>query len=751
MALHGSTNGGWVIPPMLGYTTAMPTPRRADSLLLVWTLAVAALAFVPAVVGISPNIYWDVDPRSDAGAAATMVIGPAGHAWWAVLCALVAAGALATHRAAGGAFDRLSVALIGIGMAFAALHMPAHINNLLRGIEWIGASSLALAAVHLAQHDRPRRLLLAALVAMLLPLAVDSAMFIFHEHPMTVKHFYANEEQFLKSRGWTRGSASHELYIRRLESPDAVGAYGLSNVFGSIIGAMTLLAAALAVPHARQRKWRLAALFAAPAAAGVFTLMLTHSKGAAAAVLGCAALLALAHLRRQWLPAAAMALMIAAFAAVFVRGAMGPPDTHEGERSILFRYHYFQGAARAYAEVPAMEKLTGIGPRGFQAAYHHTKNPLNPEDVDSTHNVFVDYLAMLGLGGLAWSALLVWWLWRSARHAVRAEDDPPSDESVSLLAIDDRDVLRVLALAAIVFGVRLVIERASLTAESFAAQAVGAIAFVAVAAMSMASSLIAQRAAAVGAAVMAAMVLTHAQIEMTFFRDGSAAMVWLMMGVAAAPPRHDEQQALRKPAKSALALPAAVAALAVALALLCALPISRHQTRLAAAAQALRDRDPKTAYEQLGEAAAILPGDPDPRIWQIKLLLETAYGLRARGDLDQARPLLTEALEKVDLVANNLHRARLEMRINSLLAGWFDDADAMPRAIAASKRVVERNPYSLEDHLDLAELQWQTGDHAAAKRTYDRVLTLSDQLYLDPAKQLTDAQRDMVERRMDTP
>ena len=65
---------------------------------LLWasTVALTGVVLLRCVVGISPDLYWDIDPRSP-GAEATTFLGPAGAIWLDTLTLVLAGVALAAH------------------------------------------------------------------------------------------------------------------------------------------------------------------------------------------------------------------------------------------------------------------------------------------------------------------------------------------------------------------------------------------------------------------------------------------------------------------------------------------------------------------------------------------------------------------------------------------------------------------------------------------------------------------------------
>src|SRR5690606_35332276 len=152
-------------------------------------------------------------------------------------------------------------------------------------------------------------------------------------------------------------------------------------------------------------KWAVVVI-GAGAAAGLGALGLTYSKGGLEAlglgvvVVGAQVWMHRRGSRRQaraagWLMPGAVAAPIVA---VVVRGLIGE---RLGERSLLFRWFYWQGASRIATDHP----VAGVGPAGFQEAYLSARPPLSVEEVTSPHGLPFDWWATLGLFGLAWVGL----------------------------------------------------------------------------------------------------------------------------------------------------------------------------------------------------------------------------------------------------------------------------------------------------------------------------------------------------------
>ena len=728
------------------------------------TLAVLALVLVRCVVVCSPEVHWDVNPRNESGSVVSTMLGPAPALWLDVLSVAVAAAALAAHGAVGGRISRLSVALVLLGIGACAYHGGEHAEDLRRGAAWIAAAALALAGFHLAQHERPRRYIVAALVAMLVPMLLQAVVYIYFEFPATVEHFRQNEREIVDGRGWTFGSAQHELFKRRLLSVDAMGAFGLSNVFGSVAGAITLLAIGVAAGGARARIWRQTLLAGAAAAAGVVTVWMTHSKGAAAVLVACIALLVLTlwlptrPARRHLLPIAAVLLILLAIGAVLVRGAAGPPETYQGERSVFFRYQYWQGAVSAISDQPLGDAALGVGIKGFQQAYQVYKNPLNPEVVTSAHNVFVDNIVMLGLGGLAWSVLLLWWLWRSGIAAATACTARPSedqqlrrrdDDRAGLLEVGGTDMLFGVVLAAAVFGTELAVSGvALLMPASFVGWSFGAIGFIACFVLFATPGWVRPGAATAGLFAAAAMLLIHNQIEMTFFHESAVVVAFFIVAVAAASVPGGGKY-MRPASVMPWIAPLLLLVVTLGLTFWWAIPLARQQLTVAAAADALRDHRDSDAVELLGEASQLISTDPRPYVQHARLLIESAH--RNGRTPGEAEPIIEQIESTLDAAAGaqlrDLSLLRLRAQLHEYKAQMLNLPGELDKATAAWEQVLAANPYGLQDHVATADMYWRMGRPDDAKRLYQRCLLLDEQAYLDPGKQLNDKDRQRVRTR----
>ena len=746
--------------------------REQSAALIAAALLLALPILLPCLVPIAPIVYFDVDPRSPAGQAPITAIGPTGAAWLHVLSVVVAGAVIAASTWAGGRVRWVGCGLYAVGAIVAAGYLSGTLEDRLQCGAWMAAGALALAAAHLVQHEVARRWLIAAVVAVAIPVAMQAVWYVLVEHPATVEMYLDNEVQTLESRGWIEGSPQHELYRRRLTDASAVGAFGLSNVLGSLAVALTWLAGVVALGVAirgvRMRERRLGELVwaflpAGMAALSLVTLLLTQSKGAmltAMAGAGLATLVCLVRRRQasssrlvgRVLPAAAMALMVLAAGAVLVRAYVGPPDTWEGERSLLFRWHYWQGASRAMAAAGPAGVLTGLGPTGFQEAYLVHKNPLNPEEVSSTHNVFVDLVVMLGIGGLAWSVMLVMWVWQGGQAV--ACGGRWTEPAVPIRGPTRHDILPAAALGAVLFGIDYVMQLEQLMIETALLWMVGLLGFVVTMAGMVRIGAAIPRWTMAGAFVAGTLVLMHSQIEMGFFHLSSTTTLWGLVGMAAGGAVSDvgEGNAMTRPVRW---LPAAgLVMLSLVLGVSYASPVSDQQGHLASAAAALQRGDVSAAARELDLAAARLPRDNRTLRWRVQLRLEMAYHLGGRGRPGPAGQVLAEARaiigEAVDAGLAGPSPHRLLAAVERAAVDVLGQSQRREAEAAALREALAASPYNVSDHLRLADGLWEMGRQGDAVPLYRRVLELSDLNYLDPARQLTPNQREHITGRLET-
>lgn len=718
------------------------------------TLAILAIVFIQSLISISPDLYWASDPRSELSQTSITELGPTAIMWLNVTSVALAALALLFHALKQKKVSFLACGLALVGIAASFYHIPRHAESLWRCSIWIAAVSTGVAMMHLAQHERQRRMIVAGLMALIVPLAAKAIWYVTVDYPDLVKMFTDQMGEILHSRGWAPGSPQALMYERRLRSPDATGYYGLSNVFGSILAALTLLSMTLAAGWLSARRWSRAVLPLLLGSAAIVGVSLTLSKGAAGVtLLGLLLLTAFWKLRHRLfgvrvMPFIAIVCVMGVCAAVLIRGAIGPPKTAEGERSLLFRYQYWQAAVWMMADpaAPPLRRVLGVGPGNFQSLYSFYKNPLNPEEVTSTHNVEIDFAVMLGLGGIVWVVLLVWWLFRSFRGAVMGfREESVESSRPPPLEIRISDLLWAGGLGLAVFGTQYIYLREMLSFLPAIVWIVSAAGFVLVMSLFLSPGVMKEQWIGPALAMAALVLLIHSQIEMTFYHQGAVILAFMIVGAAAG---NITSKSSRM--KWYWVNPLIFVIVAVVLIFAAAIPVTQQQRDLRDAASALQKNRIAQAQSLLRQASDVLPTDPRPAVEIMRLSLEEASREADNGDLQQAGKLLDSVLVEWRLppaVLDDFSFQRTQAQIVKSIGRFLNREQRMREAVSLWQRLTQRNPYNLSDRLHLADLLWQLGDLSAAREEYQRVLAMNAQTYLDPLRQLSEEKRMLVESR----
>lgn len=755
-------------------------------------VALTVMVLLPCFVPTTPVQYFESDPRVSLGIGQENVLtdlGPAAVAWLQCLTTAIAALGLMVAVGCGVKLSKWAVALAGLGMIAAAYHLTkgtTRWEDWTQGGAWIAAAMTGLAAMHLAQIEAPRRWIVGLCVAAAVPLLAEAGWYVWVEHPESVAFFETHRAELFAARGMTPGSEAAALYERRLRFADATGTFGLSNVLASVAAVLGMAGLGLLMSLARRRvsgaaRWALVATGLATASAWA-VVWLTASKGAvvaAAMVVGlafCLMMVKRVPAVAKNIPGLAVGLVAIAFAAVLVRGAMGPPPAPvdgfvadvaiEGERSLLFRAHYWSAAARIATDHPVL----GSGSRGFADAYPAAKNPLNPESVTSTHSVLVDQITMLGVGGWAWSALLVGWLWRAGR-GFAARPDEAEQDSIDQADISDHPGVERSAIwmsvagAVVLFGVALVVRQASLYLDSAIVWLIAIAGFVAIAAVLGSAGMISTRAQRVALLLAATVALVHNQIEMAFFQPASMGLLWLIVGAAGAgavwqaKSKHVEALATDTPDKKAHGSLGAAGGFGLAVVIgmvIVAAGAGSHERAMAGAEAALRRGDAPLTLSRLAEAQDAAGLDTRALRWRVQLYaIEPMPWLVEAGRVNEAQARVAQAMSWIDQAIAAEQRPTTVSRLRASLleraTQQWGDADTFAAAESAFAELAEKSPYNIQDRLAWADLAWAAGQREVARERYLQVLELREQKYLDSADPLRPDELARVKAVLDTP
>jgi hypothetical protein len=736
--------------------------RRGTAAATVACVGIAAIAAGQALVSHPPALWFDVDPAADPSPYAG--IAPSTGLLLDSLSLVLAAGAVLAVRRGIDRVGAALVALAALGMLPVAWHAARGADDALRGLQWAGAMggaaaiAVSLRAMPAARMRVVRAVALGILLGAAVPMAVRGGYQLWKEHPATVAHYRAHRAEVLAARGWAEGSPQQLTFERRLMQPEATAWFGLSNVASGVLGAGALALAGSAFALRRRRPAG-ALLVGAAAIACAAVALANGSKGAGAALgLGgaFAAWCALASPSAKARALVAAALVALPVAAVAVRGQVGE---RSAERSMLFRAHYAQAAV----DMAVTHPVAGVGPAGFGDAYLLARPDASPEEVQSAHAAWADWLAALGAGGAAWIVLLAALLALAAAGSVD-RGDAPRDGSDAWT----RGPMAAALAAAVAATVAIVPEAHALDDHSLLMRALAALLGGAIAGAAVRAALVGGRAWSAAVAGAAVMLAVHAQVEMVLWWPGAAGWAAALLAVAAVDPASPV-----RPDARASAAAAACAALLVAPAVIglgsfdraraaerrmddAALPLA-----IFARARAGEDVPRVTTLDHARfQAAELLLGEPrdawTQRPQSLAAGLEQAAaavaGLPADASVQvrAARCRRALGMAAIALGAGSPERVASAAALvaESMLGqpGDVVDADAVEDLLRrAAARQVACNPRGVRGWDRLAGCALRDGRAADAIDAARRALAADDSFALDPLRRLPAADRARLE------
>lgn len=296
-------------------------------------------------------------------------------------------------------FQRVSIGsvrsgLFVFGLMAIAFHSYTDIETVLPGSNILAVMSVLYVASFAHKFGHLQQLIAALTLSFSALLVIVGAYEMLVIHPATIASYEQTRDSFLASRGWSEGSFEMLVYERRLYQAEPIVWFGLTNVFASFCGAC---ASGLFVIGWRMRsERRFSSLMYLAGAVSLIGLVLTGAKGGFGAFVLGLGLVVLAQRIPKWKIAgnALVMMCLLVMAGLVGRGLIGEGL---GERSLFFRWQYMVGSVRMYIA----NWLTGVGPGHFQDAYAVYKPALSPENVSSPHNLPMNLIATLGLGGVA--------------------------------------------------------------------------------------------------------------------------------------------------------------------------------------------------------------------------------------------------------------------------------------------------------------------------------------------------------------
>lgn len=762
----------------VGVSTDTNEPSRgAVAVAAAACIAIAGMLSWRALVGQPPSLWFDVDPASDpfpfAGIApSTGLILDA----LALLCACVAIVSVRRGIDRVGALLVMLASIGAIPVVFHGFNSPDH---LWRGLQWMSAMGSATALVAAlrampAERSRTTRaVLVGVLLAAIVPIAWQGVLQVWREHPAMVEEFRAHRTEILTARGWSNGSPQALTYERRLMQPEATGWFGLSNVASSAFAASALALAGAAIALRRVRPAGAFSLGLVAAVSGLLVIV-NGSKGALLALLAGTVFAVWCAWRA---PSArtcariATTFVVLVLVAVLVRGWIGE---RWSERSLLFRSHYVTAATQIVSEHPWL----GVGPAGFGEAYLLARPDRSPEEVQSAHAAWADWLASMGVCGTAW-IVLFGALVALAAHGAAVAPSPgargasgDADTATAPPRIESLAWSRGPIIAAVVvFAASLmaiVPEFDSVDDGTVLMRVLAALFAASIAGATVRAVLIGGRAWAAGIAGAVLLLAMHGQVEMTLWWPGSVGRTVALIAVGAAFTMQRSTGDRRSPllatlAGFALLVPATIGVIgaqrayaAEAVVTRAAQPLvafglarlhiaptpetSLASARMHAALLLLEhstnpwlDRPAVVAVglQQLASAVSVVP--PEDANWPVKAIDLANHALDTHRDesVASSAALVAEAL---DAASARGMKGVTKAAIDSLLQ-------------RAAQCQVSSNPRSVRGWSRLANVAEMQGDSAASRSAALRALAADDSFALDPLRQLPVSERATLERQ----
>lgn len=788
-----------------------------------WNVAAFVLVLGPVLLRCltqhSRLPWWELDPTS-VSAPETTLTPATGFLLDALIWFGVACGVLGESRA-GRRLGTRTFGLVIVGSIAVLLHgmwlAPyTSAEGLLRGdfrgfsigSAWAAAMAGGWMLAHLARDPAVRRAAFGSIFGVGVLLAARGIFQIMVEHPNLVRQFEADRARFAAEQGMQPDSAATRMLERRLRQPDATGWFALSNVYGSVMMgcAIALLGACIAFVRSertRATRWGGSLLLVGALLTVLVGVWLSRSKGAALAmfmglfIAGFAAMLGRgAGARLRGWSLLGVLVPVGVLAIVVLRGQIGEQI---GELSLLFRWHYLVGSARIIGEHP----LVGVGPSAFKDAYLLHKPLLSPEEVESPHSVFFDWVATLGVLSAAWIAVLLTWVSRAAGRlgglSRRTPQETPSESPV--------DWSRVAFFTCLIAAtVAMFVERAALTPDALLVRIIGLVLWLGTIRTIPRIGPEHERSLAIGGIAAALALVAHAQIELTPVLPGSAGWFMLAVGLFGAAcqqsERDDSPLRTARPAASIAVVSIVMASIVGGWGAVRAFVWESHLHRAALAVQpipeafsmlaelssrpgsspehareavlaqlppgSIRTTDRPSsvgeaflllqvvcsgsAVEHLAAAHRLIPSEPGPLVRASGLEMRIgSLALRA-GQEDVAQLWIRRAVERLEdaVLTQRPHSAQAWGRLAAayalraeLFGGNRRDLDAALNAWTQASRL---DPNGLLPAWERFSLLQRLGQTEAAVRQAESILMLDDALRLDPLRKLEPEKRRAIEQ-----
>ncbi|MCH7546508.1 MAG: O-antigen ligase family protein [Planctomycetes bacterium] len=711
---------------------------------------ILVIAVMRCVIVFAPQVIFDVDPVIDSSRLAGLGMG--GSLFLDALLMLACGIALYCQWRSGRGINRLLVMLALLPVPVMLWHGGYDAGNLWKGSTWCAAAMSCITIAHLARDRNLKIVIVSVLLAVVVPLMVRGVGQMTYEHDELIAEFEQNKEYYFSQHGWAPDSPSARIYERRLRNAEPRGWFATTNIFATVMALALSMYLGLIIASVKAGLpggwWATMGLVMLGVGAGLWAC---DSLGAMMAALGGLVILLapmmfsrVRTLCRRFGGTVLILMLITVMLGVVVRGSL-LPEGFAGDKSLLFRWHYTIGAVRTFAAAP----LTGVGPDGFQEAYIQHRPPRNPEEVSSTHNMFEDWLCGLGISGTAWIALVML-LVGKAGNALRSDKHDEADAAL----VRRKTLIIATSAAAIGLGLGMAIElMTSLDPMIILLRLLGAGVFIAVAGI-MARIMVSADSRIIDWGLFAGVgaMLIHGQIEMTFAQPG--AVVWAMCMIGAI-------GFVGKGSSSRFAalLPGLMVGIALWVVIAGVVPASRQGIKMQSAADVLHDfpDDPrsrverrKLAADELLAAFVLMPSNLFPLERAAQQLVLASNEVEGGARIE----LMHQALRITDMNSGRETGGEpgslISLRFNILfdLARREGDESLWQRTLEEATKLTDRDPQGNVSWQRRGHVLWEFGRREEAIEAYRRALEADDAFELDPLKQFSSREREMIESRV---
>jgi O-antigen ligase len=626
------------------------------------------------------------------------------------------------------------------------------------GFHWLSATVFLWGVSQLVRSWRRLRLVAGACAGLLLVYAAQAFTYKYVELPELQREWSEHRDRHLSERGFEPGSYAALMFEGKILRGELIGFGASANTFAAVTVLLMVVTAGAVVQ--RMADGDAAGWAVVPAvglALGVCILAWTDSKTAFATPFVAAGIFVVLAVARGWLARRAKLAYLAGVTLVALAAAavVGHGLNHGSLviDSMTFRWRYWLGSARVFAEHP----LLGVGWDNFGLHYLAHRLPIAGEEIRDPHNFIVRFFTELGtVGGalaLAWM-LRLWWELTRPRLATAdadADDATRPHRAIPTIAALTAGALLLSILAAVDLGF-----------VSSGGPAGPAYVFLRVLERIVGAALVATGLAVVAARVVGAppevvlddrpapwilygvlaglgVFVLHNLVDFAMFEVGPMFLFALLAGSAlgvrgAADASTPATAGAPGSARRRIAPLVVVAIAWLAAGATVAIPVLSAEDHAHAGDEHLRARSPVEAAGAYAAAAAAVPYNGDYAFRQSRAL----YGAGAPAEALRAA---TDAA----VAANPADAGYRAARAGFEAAGPSPDA---ARVRADFERALALDPANVAMRRHYAQTLEQLGATADARGQYERALWFDDQLLPDDAERLPPAKRRELEDRI---